>query len=448
MLIHTSYGDLEVELWCKEAPLACRNFIQLAMEGYYDETIFHRLVPRFIVQAGDPTGTGTGGESIYGAPFKVERHSRLSFSRRGILGMASVTSDGQCSSQFFFTLDQGTELDRTNTVFGRVVGDTIYNLVRIGEIEVDRVTERPLFPPKIVSIQILLNPFEDMMPRDLPEVRERLAKLRPKPVAPKPTAVAIKNKTLLSFQDDEEDELDNEEVSTKIMSSHDFLNDPHLSKQKLNLDDNTAKAVVAPKPEAKGPTEYELMKKEQREQLKSIEESIASVQSDLRSMGHAAEPLAKKAKKDSVSALLGRKSKSTSLLEEQRAMYKEKANAIVGKRPKDKVEDVNTLLTLNAFKEKLLSVNHSVGDLVDASAPEPSKVLDICKLHGLVNCLSCRDTFGLKEDGAVGEEGWLMHRLVFDKEEGYKELRQELTNFVVIDPREKEKGIQKGKAKK
>ena len=67
----TSVGEIDVELWSKETPKACRNFVQLCMEGYYDGTIFHRLVHDFIVQGGDPTGTGDGGESIYGKPFSV-----------------------------------------------------------------------------------------------------------------------------------------------------------------------------------------------------------------------------------------------------------------------------------------------------------------------------------------------------------------------------------------
>jgi cyclophilin family peptidyl-prolyl cis-trans isomerase len=59
-------------LWSKECPKASRNFIQLCLEGYYDGTIFHRIIKDFIAQGGDPTGTGQGGESIYGEPFKVD----------------------------------------------------------------------------------------------------------------------------------------------------------------------------------------------------------------------------------------------------------------------------------------------------------------------------------------------------------------------------------------
>jgi len=73
----TSVGEIEIELWAKETPKACRNFIQLCMEGYYNGTIFHRVVSNFIVQGGDPTGTGEGGDSIYGAPFKVRKISIL-----------------------------------------------------------------------------------------------------------------------------------------------------------------------------------------------------------------------------------------------------------------------------------------------------------------------------------------------------------------------------------
>uniref|UniRef100_A0A1X7TKH4 Spliceosome-associated protein CWC27 homolog n=1 Tax=Amphimedon queenslandica TaxID=400682 RepID=A0A1X7TKH4_AMPQE len=78
VLLKTTLGDIDIELWSKEAPLACRNFIQLCLEDYYNDTIFHRVVFEFVAQGGDPTGTGEGGESIYGSPFKDEFHQRLS----------------------------------------------------------------------------------------------------------------------------------------------------------------------------------------------------------------------------------------------------------------------------------------------------------------------------------------------------------------------------------
>ena len=89
VLLETNYGSLEVDLWARETPRACKNFIQLCLEGYYDRTIFHRVIKDFMVQGGDPSGTGTGGESIYGAPFADEFHQRLTFSRRGLVAMAN-----------------------------------------------------------------------------------------------------------------------------------------------------------------------------------------------------------------------------------------------------------------------------------------------------------------------------------------------------------------------
>lgn len=72
ILIHTNQGDLEIELWSKETPKTCRNFVQLCMEGYFNNTPFNRIVKDYIVQGGDPSGTGLEGESIYGAPVNLK----------------------------------------------------------------------------------------------------------------------------------------------------------------------------------------------------------------------------------------------------------------------------------------------------------------------------------------------------------------------------------------
>ncbi len=117
---------------------------------------------------GDPTGTGTGGESIYGQPFPCELHSRLRFNRRGLLAMANTGHDDN-TSQFFLTLDRAEALQGKHTIFGKVVGDTIFNLLQIGELEVEEGEgegDRPLFPARILGAEVLMNPFEDMVPRE------------------------------------------------------------------------------------------------------------------------------------------------------------------------------------------------------------------------------------------------------------------------------------------
>ncbi|KAL8955598.1 MAG: hypothetical protein Q9193_006612, partial [Seirophora villosa] len=169
VLLETSSGDISLELFAKQTPLASRNFLQLCLDGYYNNTIFHRLVPGFVIQGGDPTATGEGGEAIYdGGLFDDEFHSRLKFNRRGLLGMANTGRKNDNGSQFFITLGATPELEGRNTMFGRVVGDTIYNLMKMGEAELmAEGSERPLYPTKVTGAEILVNPFNDMVKRDL-----------------------------------------------------------------------------------------------------------------------------------------------------------------------------------------------------------------------------------------------------------------------------------------
>ncbi|KAL6733363.1 hypothetical protein Aduo_004014 [Ancylostoma duodenale] len=228
VILHTTAGDIEIELWTKECPLACRNFIQLCMEKYYNGTIFHRLVKDYIIQGGDPTGTGRGGESIYGKPFKDEFHQRLRFNRRGLVGMANAGRDDN-GSQFFFTVGNDVrDLDKKHTLFGKVVGNTVFNMLKMTECDVDD-NEKPRTIHKITGVEILTNPFDDIKPRE--RVKEKKEKKKEKKF------VETKKLNLLSFGDEaEEDEMEVEEVNKKLAkkgkSAHDILtDDAKLSKQ-------------------------------------------------------------------------------------------------------------------------------------------------------------------------------------------------------------------------
>ncbi|XP_038068759.1 spliceosome-associated protein CWC27 homolog [Patiria miniata] len=227
VLLRTTCGDIDIELWSKEAPKACRNFVQLCLEGYYDGTIFHRIIKDFMGQGGDPTGTGEGGESVYGHPFKDEFHSRLKFSRRGLVAMANAGPNDN-GSQFFFTFDRCEHLNNKHTIFGKVVGNTMYNMVKLAEVEVDD-DDRPVYPPKIKSTEVLANPFDDIVPRQLKKEKDKEGKKKSK-------SKATKNFSLLSFGEEaEEDEEEVNEASLKMKqkhkskSAHDLGNDPNLS---------------------------------------------------------------------------------------------------------------------------------------------------------------------------------------------------------------------------
>ncbi|KAJ7335919.1 hypothetical protein JRQ81_013860 [Phrynocephalus forsythii] len=245
VLLKTTGGDIDIELWSKEAPKACRNFVQLCMEGYYDNTIFHRVVPEFIVQGGDPTGTGLGGESVYGAPFKDEFHSRLRFNRRGLVAMANAGPHDN-GSQFFFTLGRADELNSKHTIFGKITGDTIYNMLRLAEVETD-VNERPVNPHKIRSTEVLFNPFDDIIPRTSKKPKNE----KPAEEEKKAKSKGTKNFKLLSFGEEaEEEEVEVNRVSQsmkgKSKSSHDLLKDdpqlssvPAIESDKANEDNNS-----------------------------------------------------------------------------------------------------------------------------------------------------------------------------------------------------------------
>lgn len=225
VILTTSYGPIDIELWPKEAPKAVRNFVQLCLDGYYDNTLFHRVIKSFLVQGGDPTGTGTGGESIYGDVFADEFHSRLRFKHRGLVACAGEGTPNSNGSQFFMTLDRCDWLDKKHTIFGKVTGDSIYNLLQLGEVETVK-DDRPLEPlPKILSVEVIWNPFDDVVPRVVP--KKSLAVSEKKELKPK----AIKKLNLLSFGGEaEEEEKELVSVNTRIKSSHDVLNDPRLLK--------------------------------------------------------------------------------------------------------------------------------------------------------------------------------------------------------------------------
>jgi len=122
-----------------------------------------------MIQSGDPTGSGTGGHSIYGGPFMDEFHSRLKFSHRGIVAMANENSPNTNQSQFFITAGECTWLDKKHTIFGKVEGNTVFNMLRINELETNKETQRPVCDPipTILRVEVTINPFEDLMPRNL-----------------------------------------------------------------------------------------------------------------------------------------------------------------------------------------------------------------------------------------------------------------------------------------
>jgi cyclophilin family peptidyl-prolyl cis-trans isomerase len=132
---HTDKGKIRVKLFAQEAPGTVNNFVFLAREGYFDGTTFHRVIRNFMIQGGDPTGTGTGGP---GYKIRDEFHPKLRHDRPGILSMANA-GPNTGGSQFFITHTATPHLDNRHAVFGEVVeGMDVVNAIRERDPQRDR----------------------------------------------------------------------------------------------------------------------------------------------------------------------------------------------------------------------------------------------------------------------------------------------------------------------
>ena len=146
--VKTNHGDINIELFPSQAPVTVNNFVFLARDGFYNDVIFHRVIPDFMIQGGDPDGTGTGGP---GYRFQDEFDPSLVFDGPGILAMANA-GPGTNGSQFFITVAPTPHLNNAHTIFGKVtsgqdVADAISKVPQ-------GASNRPTDPVTITSIEI------------------------------------------------------------------------------------------------------------------------------------------------------------------------------------------------------------------------------------------------------------------------------------------------------
>ncbi|KAH3910092.1 peptidyl-prolyl cis-trans isomerase [Parastagonospora nodorum] len=144
--LDTTIGTIVIELYNDDAPKTCKNFSTLAQRHYFDGLIFHRIIPNFMIQGGDPTGTGRGGASIYGEKFEDEISPALKHTGAGILSMAN-SGPNTNGSQFFITLAPTPWLDGKHTIFGRVKSG-MQVVKKLGLVKTDK-EDRPVEEVKI-----------------------------------------------------------------------------------------------------------------------------------------------------------------------------------------------------------------------------------------------------------------------------------------------------------
>lgn len=136
--IETTKGNIELELFQSDAPKTVANFVGLAEEGYYNGVIFHRIAKGFVIQGGDPTGTGSGGKSIYGKTFDDELDpNTLSYKEGYVRGVVAMANRGPNTntSQFFIMLRDVPQMPKNYTIFGHVLkGMDVVDSIAAAEI--------------------------------------------------------------------------------------------------------------------------------------------------------------------------------------------------------------------------------------------------------------------------------------------------------------------------
>lgn len=150
-VFETNHGTFEVALFPDIAPKTTENFISLAESKYYEGIIFHRVIKGFMIQGGDPTGTGTGGESKWGKSFEDEFSPTRRFDKPGILAMANRGPNTN-GSQFFITTAATPWLNDKHTIFGEIING--YDVIQKIEAAATAAGDRPLESQEILKITI------------------------------------------------------------------------------------------------------------------------------------------------------------------------------------------------------------------------------------------------------------------------------------------------------
>lgn len=388
VLLKTSYGDLEIELWCKEAPKACKNFIQLGIEGFYNETKFHRLLPEHSIQGGCQKSDALveEGACIYDEGFfSLEPHSRLRFTRRGLVACVPKKENGKlCNdSQFLITLGATPELNGKATIFGRVVGNSLFNVVKMGECDLDGNSDRPIFPPKILAFEVKEHSFGTLEPRVFAKSIVKSEKNQEKN-----TKKTFLNSNLLSFGTNGDEVC---ETATVQLSKRSKPIEPLNSVQKESSE--VVKEQASQSPKRNIAVEVRGIKTANEENIEEIREKTRRIKEELmKSQSTAVAPAPAKPNK-----------KDLSPLEAERLRYLKR------KAPVESEEKILTLM--QSFQQKVSAAATPENTPKTVSEERPR-----CQLHSVKGCESCAKYASSHHvHVAESEDGWIHHRLIFDK---------------------------------
>ncbi|KAJ5758905.1 hypothetical protein N7520_006061 [Penicillium odoratum] len=494
--LNTTVGPIHIALFANQVPLTCKNFLQHCKDNYYAGTIFHRVAPGFVIQGGDPTGTGSGGTSIYEYPefeydpeardpnervvLRDELHSRLRFNRRGLVGMAK-SEDGTYGSQFFITLDNTErELNGQCTMFGRLEGDSIFNVLKIAEAERVEGTEKPVYPVKVISCEVgELGPMEGKL-KDRKTVSTSTGD---KPAVKKKKKNPKAGKVLLSFGDDVgEEEMPmrpaKPKFNTKLVADLPGApSDAPAPKSQKAESKQPRKRAHSPSPKRSPSTERKQRPKTpepqaqlpiqdpeepERSPTPAKETKLSRTNAEIASLKASMRRNVDTGSTDSSH----KKSALESMIPEtairgRRRPHPSSTNGASSSGPRSSAEN-EALRMFNAFKAKLESADTQSSAQISNNQPQTNKDTksqdqeedeeeQLCDLHFIVNCQSCKSwddpEAATADNGDFDEAGWMSHQLRFGKDTLGKDLnwkkehQADVDSLMVIDPREKEKDL-------
>lgn len=147
-------GEIQIELYAETAPNSVRNFVSLVSKGFYDGTIFHRVIPGFMIQGGDPEGSGMGGPGYcIAGEFAMNGFRNTLKHTRGVLSMARAMDPNSAGSQFFIMVEDAPHLDGQYAAFGRVItGMDVCD--RIVSVRRSRFNDKPIEPQRMKSVTV------------------------------------------------------------------------------------------------------------------------------------------------------------------------------------------------------------------------------------------------------------------------------------------------------
>ncbi|ETB59649.1 hypothetical protein YYC_03080 [Plasmodium yoelii 17X] len=356
VIIYTSLGELEILLFSNECPIACKNFIQLCLNNYYNKNKFFRVIPKFLIQTGDHTNTGLYNEYAFKEPFKNECNSRLKFLYMGCVAFANLNIDSPSNgSQFFITLDKSEWLNNKSTLFGKVAKHSLYNLIKFNNIKTNKNDEPIEDIPYIEYVKVIENPFHHLIPSihykedKIKQKTEECSEIKPKKsLKPNLLSFAFEGSDADQEEEKEEEKVE-EKGEEKVEEKGEEENEDEKGEEEKE-DDNEE--------EEKGEAEMEAEMENDQEEDEHAEEKQAKID------------LLKK-KTTEIEKLNPKKNKSPSSLKEITDLDEEYLKKIKKHKKMSKKErEKESLKKLKEFDNRLKELFSKNGSQNTASKPD------------------------------------------------------------------------------